>query len=399
VADCNRKEINDKIVSWIINKVKTEYADDISIVLIYGSYVNGTANRKSDVDCYFIPKTDYGYNMAADFIIDGVGYDIFPMSWERVEGIADLNEVLTPLVGDVQIIYYSNSDDLQRFRNLQSRLKSNLYNDEYVRKIAAKKCEDANRICAVMTASHEAVDIRKAAGYVIMTLADAAALHNHDYYHFGLKKQFENLQNNFPDAPKSIADNYRKVIEAVNTADVVKYTLKMFGDVCDYLNIICDAPEMSEGERVDLSTASSESRTDGVRLAELYEEIISTFNKVYVCCEDENYILAFLSAVCLQIKLDGAVWLGCPKYDLLSGFNYTELGKLSAEAKKIENDFIQLIAQNGGHIKKYDSFEQFEIAERTYSSIVLPNEATAIPQKQAGRDCCNNKPELTEENL
>ena len=55
MAECNRKEINDKIVSWIINKVKTEYADDISIVLIYGSYVNGTANRKSDVDCYFIP--------------------------------------------------------------------------------------------------------------------------------------------------------------------------------------------------------------------------------------------------------------------------------------------------------------------------------------------------------
>ena len=58
-----RKEINDKVVEWITNKVKTEYADDISLVLIYGSYINGTANSKSDVDCYYIPKTERGYNL------------------------------------------------------------------------------------------------------------------------------------------------------------------------------------------------------------------------------------------------------------------------------------------------------------------------------------------------
>lgn len=40
----NQKEVNDKIVAWILNKVKMEYADDISLVLIYGSYINGSAN-------------------------------------------------------------------------------------------------------------------------------------------------------------------------------------------------------------------------------------------------------------------------------------------------------------------------------------------------------------------
>ncbi len=44
-----RKEINDKVVEWITNKVKTEYANDISLVLIYGSYINGTANSKSNL--------------------------------------------------------------------------------------------------------------------------------------------------------------------------------------------------------------------------------------------------------------------------------------------------------------------------------------------------------------
>lgn len=87
-----RKEINDKVIEWIMNRVKTEYADDISLVLLYGSYINGTANSKSDVDCYYIPKTERGYDLGTGFTIDGVGYDLFPISWERITRISDLQE-------------------------------------------------------------------------------------------------------------------------------------------------------------------------------------------------------------------------------------------------------------------------------------------------------------------
>lgn len=351
-----RREINDKIVAWIINKVKMEYADDINLVLIYGSYTNGSANSKSDVDCYYIPKTDRGYNMAVDFIIDGVGYDIFPISWERVAGIADLHESLSPLVGDVQVVYYSDTSDLQRFKDLQVRLRCNLLNEEYVRKIAVKRCEDANRMCSLLNVSNDASEIRKIAGSIIMTLADAVAVYNHDYYHFGLKKQFENLQNNFPGIPRNIVNGYKNVVEAINIDNVKKYTMKMFKDVCEYLDITCVTQEIAE-------KCLEENKIDVSWLAGLYEEISTTFNKVYVCCENGNYILAFLSAVCLQRDLDDAREVGCPKYDLLSEFNYTELCKLSAKTKEIEKDFVQLITENGGHIKKYNSFEQFEMAK------------------------------------
>lgn len=352
----NQKEVNDKIVAWILNKVKMEYADDISLVLIYGSYTNGSANSRSDVDCYYIPKTERGYNMAVDFIIDGVGYDIFPMSWERVTSIADLHESLSPLVGDVQIIYYSDTSDLQRFKELQGRLQSNLLNEAYVREIAARRCEDANRMCSLMNVSNEASEIRKMAGSIIMTLADAVAVYNHDYYHFGLKKQFEDLQNNFPGVPRNIVNDYRNVVEALDIEDVIQHTMKMFKDVCEYLDITCAVQEMPEKQSL------VENKVDAFWLAGLYEEISSTFNKIYVCCENENYILAFLSAACLQRDLDEAREAGCPKYDLLSDFNYTELGKLAVKTKEIESDFVQLITENGGNIKKYDSFEQFEMA-------------------------------------
>ena len=151
--------------------------------------------------------------------------------------------------------------------------------------------------------------------------------------------------------------DYKNVVEAGNVDDVKKHTVKMFKDVCEYLDIESEVLEVLQGESL------AENELDVSWLAGLYEEISSTFNKVYVCCENGNYILAFLSAVCLQRDLDDAREAGCPEYDLLSDFNYTKLSKLAERTKKIENDFLQLIIQNGGKIKKYDSFEQFELAE------------------------------------
>lgn len=352
-----RKVINDKLVKWIVNKVKTEYANDVSLVLIYGSYVNGTANSKSDVDCYYIPKSERGYNLAVDFIIEDVGYDIFPISWERVEKIADLHENMSPLVGDAHIIYANSEDDVERFKMMQARLKSNLLNDKYVIEIAASRCEKAGMLCTMLNQNHGASEVRKIAGFITMTLADAVAVYNHDYYHFGLKKQFEDLQNKIPNVPRNIADGYQNVIKAVDIDDVAKYAIKMFEDVCEYLGITFTLQEVSEHKSREVN------KVDASWLASLYEEISSTFNKIYVCCETGNYILAFLSAVCLQGDLDDAKEAGCPVYELLNDFNYNELDKLSETTRRVENDFVQLITDYGGRIKKYDCFEQFESAK------------------------------------
>lgn len=349
-----RKEINDKVVEWIINKVKTEYADDVSLVLLYGSYINGTANSKSDVDCYYIPKTEHGYHLATGFIIDGVGYDLFPISWERITQIADLQECLLPLVGDVQVIYCGNSRDLERFKEIQCRLHSNLANDEYVKAIARKRCEDANTMCEQIRPGGSLSEIRKIAGHVIMTLADVIAIFNHDYFHFGLKKQYENLASHFPDVPQHIVTGYRQVVISLSKNDVIEKTISLLKNVCDYVQYTPESHVAMISNEVTVAVEVNASW-----LAGLYEEISSTFRKIYVCCESGNYILAFLSAVCLQRELDDAKEAGSPSYDLLSSFDYRDLGKLAEKTRMIEADFVELITGSGGNIKSYDNWEAF----------------------------------------
>ena len=97
---------------------------------------------------------------------------------------------------------------------------------------------------------------------------------------------------------------------------------------------------------------------DGMQLAGLYEEISSTFNKIYVCCEAGNAVLAFLSAVCLQRELDEV-----GEYDLLEAFDHRALGRLAEAARKIEAEFVGLIEENGGRIRRYGSFEEFAVHE------------------------------------
>lgn len=346
--------INDKLVRWIEDKVKTKYSDDISMVLIYGSYVNGTANALSDVDCYYIPKTDRGYEMAVDFIIGGVGYDIFPMTWDRVENIAALKEVLLPCVGDVQILYYNSDEDLERFRQLKIKMQNNLKDTDYIRTIIEEKFFFACSLYSEMTVHTDTASVRKYAGYIIMTLADIVALYNHDYFHFGLKKQLDDLQTKFHDMPEGFTDGYIQVIQASDNDSCKGHCFDLLKITADHIGLDMEIKETELKKPV-----KENPHPDFQWLAGLYEEISSTFNKIYVCCENGNYALAFLSAVCLQNELDDAMECGGKKYNLLDSYSHTELSRLADRTKEIETDYVQRVLEGGGRIKRFDSFEEF----------------------------------------
>lgn len=76
-------------------------------------------------------------------MIAGVGYDIFPMDWERVRNIANLEEGLLPLVGDVKVLYSASEEDLGRFRGLQVQMKDNLADKQKSQTAARKRAESA----------------------------------------------------------------------------------------------------------------------------------------------------------------------------------------------------------------------------------------------------------------
>lgn len=353
--------VNDKIINWIANRAKNNYAEDIALILLYGSYVNGTANAKSDVDCYFIPRTERGYQFAIDFIIQDIGYDIFPMDWERVEGIANLKEVLIPCVGDVKVLYYHSLEELEKFKKLQQQLQANLKNPEYTRKIAKERFECASKRYLQLKNCNKLMEARIFAGNIIMILADAVAVYNQDYFHFGLKKQYEDLHR-FESIPANFVEEYTNIIKSEKIEEIKVHCQKLIKGFADFTAWAFMEDGQKQEEKITTKTVNN--NTDFYFLARLYEEISSTFNKIYLCAENANYILAFLSAVCLQGELmEISYEQGIVCYDILSSYNYKELGKLAETTRKVEQDFVQMITNSGEKINRFLDFEEFKKAK------------------------------------
>lgn len=368
------RSVNEKLIDWIKEKVATEYANDISIVLLYGSFLNGTAHSKSDIDCYFIPKTERAYQFANDFIICDIGYDIFPITWTRAADIANLQEALLPLIGDVKILYYSSEEDLHRFTQLQTILKSNLADKEKSYAAARQRVDNAYHIYRCTQNSAAPSVIHKNAGLIIMTLAEAVALYHHTYYHYGLKRQFSDLQK-IPGIPEQIWKEYLHVICADNAEDRLSHCGRMLQTVCHHLNIQIPSASGRDPLLQAEPLQNIPRQVDYPALAAFYEEVCSTFNKIYVCCESGNAILAYLSAVCLQEDLDYIYnHLGARPYNLIEAFHFHDLDLLCNNARTIEKDLVDFIANGGVFLKKYDSFEAFALAAAT-----LPPEA--FPEK------------------
>ena len=137
------KEMRDQLVGWIEEIVRNHYAGKVALVCLYGSHINGTADERSDVDCYFLPKTEEGVALARTFLLEGVGYDLFPMSWQRLEAIARLEQSHQPLVGDVQVLYADSPEDLEKLEAVRRQLRDNLA-DPVFRGRAAKAWSNAS---------------------------------------------------------------------------------------------------------------------------------------------------------------------------------------------------------------------------------------------------------------
>lgn len=331
---------NDRLVQWLEDIVRRQYAGKVALVCLYGSHINGTANPLSDVDCYFVPKTSEGLSLARTFILDGVGYDIFPMTWERLEAIARLETSQQPLVGDVQVLYADSPEDLMQLERVQQCLQRNLQDKAFRHKMAQQRFQ---RACSRLPSeSNDLRESRLMAGGLLMDVAEWLAYQRGEYYHRGLKTQFSDLLR-LEHLPETLKERYLAVLKG-NTPSAIRQACMA----------LLETVGCNRGSPQPL--VWQETPQAGQQLASLYEEICSTFNKIYRCVQQNDPILAFLSVVCLQWELP---WL-----DVLSAYHFSDLQPLEKQTRQAEEAVRRRITQTGGVLHEYDGFEAFLTAQR-----------------------------------
>lgn len=179
-------ERDSQILEIIKSKILEEYKDDILLLVSYG--INSNPSGNAGIRLYFISKNEKGRRLSTQFIIEGVSYDVFPMSWERLIANAAMDSPQGYLLLDTEVIYCADEEALNKFEDLKNSLKIVL-SGEYDMALLNKAYEYFNETYIYlynMEKYRECISsVKLESAKLLNKIANALAFANNTYYKNG----------------------------------------------------------------------------------------------------------------------------------------------------------------------------------------------------------------------
>ena len=339
------KTDNERITEWIIGKIKSKYSQDVKLLL-------GDDVYKLDIDRphramgYYFPASENANKLGKTFIIDGIGYDLFPMSWERMENIADLNEDNAPVILDARVLYSTSEEERERFLALQRRLRDHLNDPQYSRQKALEKVSIAMELYQTMAFEDTLYKVRKAAGHIIIYLSHAVAYSNRTCFRRGHNEQIADLAK-MPHLPVDFVKLIGAIIAAPSIPEITNLCHQLIKNTRQFF---------STGNSAEIPIHNCNYQ----ELAGWYHELSYAWREVYHWCEQKEAAKAFIRGSFLQSELDVVqAEFGLPEMDLLGAFDAVNLADFRKRAQVLEDQIINTIKEHGASLDSYSSVEEF----------------------------------------
>ncbi len=336
----------EKLTEWVINKIKAEYIDDIALLIAIEGH---SVNEDGHGECfdYFVPSTERGNELSQTFMIEGIGYDLYPRSWERMERTADLDDRATICLSNATILYSHTKEDENRFVSIQKRLYDNLANKEYIYKKALENLNIAMDLFRTMMFEDTLFKIRMAAGYINDYLSLVVMYLNGTFFRNWRDGRLPELL-----ALKEIPDNFIEYYKAVINAQTTN-ELKSLA----HLIIHTTRQFIASHKPVRISTQANPNFGD---LASWYQELSLTWRRLRYYCDIKQNEAAFIDACVLQNELTIVKEeFGLREMDLLGYFDTTNLTSLSTQATELERYIVSEIENHGVKLNRYNTLEEF----------------------------------------
>ena len=335
-----------QLTEWIINKIKTKYPDDVALlVAVEGISINEDGH--GEAFDYFVPATERGNDLAQTFIIDGIGNDLYPRSWERMERTATLEDLTTPCLGSAKILYARSNEDIKRFESIRQKLFDNLNNPIFTYRKALETLDIAMNFYKTLMFEERLYRVRGLAGYIHYYLTVSIACLNKTYrkdWHNGTIQEI----SKWKDLPERFIEYYQAILSASTVSELKNLS---------HLLIASTRKFISQYKPQDSNISQA---PDYFRLAEWYQELRTWWNRLYYFCSKKNNDATFHEACQLQNELDiiGSEF-NFEDMDLLGCFDSQNLEALSHRASELEKVIILALEHNDVKIKNYNSFEEF----------------------------------------
>lgn len=331
---------NEFITKWVIDTVKEEYADDIALVVSHNTLrIDDTQKGMS----YFIPITDRGRSFSQTFILEGEGFDIWGIEWDRMERFAELREYNITCLADAEVMYARTPEDRARFEALKARQAENLKNPVLMRAHGLEAFAKARQIYLDMLFAHGST-VRTDAGYVMDYLARAIAFSYGSYFKRTQTDQIAELRK-MGELPEGFARLYEEIIRQRDE--------ELQKRQCHEL--ICIVEKFME--RPETGKPKEHNFQD---LADWYAELSYTWLRIRIYCQAGDVTKVYMWGIMLQTELNCVCEdFGLAPMELMCEFDADNLKHFADHANALEQVMRRSIEAGGGKIREYHSREEF----------------------------------------
>lgn len=359
------------VSSALIERIQRDYAEDVAIAAYYGSYTDGTATERSDLDFFYIPANPKGYNAGLSFILNGISFDFWPIDWERAGRMARLEDSKTGILADCKLLYVRSDEDLERFNNLKLQIKDmrSFEGEEKFLDMAEAKLKSVYPFLLEMRRAGigQALSFYRLQAFeVVAPVLEAIALANRTYLRKGWGKNLTEIYN-LPVRPAELEQVMNTIMQSAEPPAII--------GACEFL------VDSVKGVIDDRRSLLQPPTPDYARRAEgFFEEFKGLLDKVQSACERKDYELAFFSAVHAESELHSFLvfcetghWKVGRKAQeegrkiaeraklpsLVSVIDPANLFALQSAANRLEVTLERFFREQGVNIRKFDSLDEF----------------------------------------
>lgn len=356
------------VAETIVNHIKTNCPDDVAIIAYYGSYSQGTATKRSDLDFFFIPATPKGYNASIQFIINDISFDFWPIGWERAERMATFQELNTSIIADCKLLYYRTDDALNRFNKLKETIVNMPKHGLKLMEKSESKLRDAYVHLYKMSRGSDPENItfyRHEAQSVLINVLESLSLLNRTYYSKGWGKNWDQI-NQF-DLKPSHLDQQIETIMYSSSCEQIREACEQLTN--DTLKLLID-------EKYTFSAGPAYSD----RMNGFYEETKGILDKLKTACETNDYKSAYIWSIGVQDEIARFIYYaekGHWPVDLNPSLDYQQyyndigfpnliayldpqnLTPLLAAVEQLNSQLENYLITQGVKIKRFQTLEQF----------------------------------------
>ena len=284
-----------RIADILVAHALCAHPGEIGIIAYYGSHAKGAASPTSDLDIFYIPDEGKARSLCTQFIIDGLPYDFWPVSWRLAHDIANGSShrpwaVSASLIADAGVLYHRSQQDLERFAGLQARIVE-LTRPESRKLMVGKGLDEFKTTLfwlgqmRVALADGDVAGMRWAANQLLNSALNCLALVNQTYFTKGWGANLDQAL-----AMEIKPDGLGQMIRGLIAAQDPGFVLEQAERLAREVRVILHAASRSVAEPVSVREVFQDS----------YFYYFEYKNKVLSACEHGDVVAAAYAAYDLQ---------------------------------------------------------------------------------------------------